>query len=205
MDNTQQLAQEVRHIRTMMEQSSRFVSLSGWAGVAAGLFCTVGVVLGDRLLADLPSPVASDLGGLLWHYRTLIGLAMVVMVAAGVVGFVTGLLRQRRMGLPLLTKASIRMAVNFLIPLGVGGAFCLLLLPVARELIPAAMLVFYGLACLHASKYSIDLLYSLGLIMCALGVVAGLTGANFWLLILGFGVLHIAYGLIMFRNEKAHV
>ena len=40
-----QYSNDIAHIRTMMERSSRFLSLSGWAGILPGIFALVGLVI----------------------------------------------------------------------------------------------------------------------------------------------------------------
>jgi hypothetical protein len=62
-----------------------------------------------------------------------------------------------------------------------------------------ATLIFYGLALVNAGKYTIKEIRYLGITEIALGILASFVvgyGLIFWSL--GFGVLHIAYGLTMY-------
>ena len=94
---------------------------------------------------------------------------------------------------------------NFLIPLGAGGLFCLAMLQYGYvALIAPATLLFYGLSCVNASKYTLGDIRRLGLACIALGLVATQFvgyGLLFWAV--GFGGFHLLYGSIMyFKYEK---
>lgn len=112
------------------------------------------------------------------------------------------------MGQGLWDASAKRLLVNLMIPLIAGGLFALALLFNGSVLmVPAATLVFYGLALLNASKYTLDEIRWLGLSEAALGVIAAFwpgAGLLFWAL--GFGVLHIFYGGLMYlRYERGSV
>jgi uncharacterized membrane protein HdeD (DUF308 family) len=67
------------------------------------------------------------------------------------------------------------------------------------------MLIFYGLALVNASKYTIGTVQYLGYTQIVLGLIcAAFPGYGFWFWVVGFGILHIVYGSIMhFKEEKA--
>ena len=114
--------------------------------------------------------------------------------------------RSRRMGQGLWDASARRMAINLFVPLAFGGLFALaLVFHGAVHLLPAATLLFYGLGLLNAAKYTLDEIRWLGLSEASLGVVAAFwadAGLLFWAL--GFGVLHILYGGIMYmRHERS--
>ena len=94
---------------------------------------------------------------------------------------------------------------SMLVPLGVGGVFSLALFYYGLPgLVAPATLVFYGLALFSASKYTLDEIRWLGASELVLGVVALFwldAALLFWAL--GFGVLHIFYGGLMYlRYER---
>jgi hypothetical protein len=66
------------------------------------------------------------------------------------------------------------------------------------------MLIFYGLALLNASKYTLKEIRYLGMSEICLGLIASAWvqfGIVFWGI--GFGMLHIIYGTFMyFKYEK---
>ncbi|RYY33240.1 MAG: hypothetical protein EOP46_16985, partial [Sphingobacteriaceae bacterium] len=66
-------------------------------------------------------------------------------------------------------------------------------------IVAPASLIFYGLALVAASNYTFGVVKYLGILQIALGLIAALLpgyGLLFWAL--GFGVLHIIYGSIMY-------
>ena len=70
-------------------------------------------------------------------------------------------------------------------------------------LIAPVMLIFYGLALINAEKYTFSDVKYLGFCELVLGAVSLFFieyGLIFW--ITGFGILHILYGLVMFKKYK---
>ena len=96
--------------------------------------------------------------------------------------------------------SSKRLVLNFLIPMVVGGIYILIILGQQKYgQTGALMLIFYGLALINASKYSVSDIRYLGYIEVVLGLICALLpGYGFWLWVLGFGVLHIIYGIAMY-------
>lgn len=91
------------------------------------------------------------------------------------------------------------------VPLVSGGLVVMLLV---REgligLVAPMMLLFYGLSLYNASKYTITEVKILGFVQIALGLVNMVMlgyGLLFWAI--GFGLMHIVYGIIMhIRYER---
>ena len=92
-----------------------------------------------------------------------------------------------------------------LIPLVTGGIFIIVLLIQNHiQLIVPGLLIFYGLALVNAAKFTLDEVFYLGILEIITGLVSAFFsgwGIIFW--ILGFGVLHIIYGVIMYRKYEA--
>src|SRR5690349_25176609 len=83
----QDTLQEVKDIRRMMERSSRFISLSGLSGVAAGVFALVGAgiaryVIFKEYYGDYDTRGRFDSIAFANLKLQLIGLAAVVFLAA---------------------------------------------------------------------------------------------------------------------------
>lgn len=205
---------ELAHIRGIMDRSTRFLSLSGLSGVIAGVLALFGAFAAHRYMTmymavhDDPLTYASmpDDPEAYWAgVGVLVGIALVVLVLALTGAFWFTWRRSRRLGQSLYDAAARRLMVNMLIPLGSGGIFCLALLWYGLPgLVPPATLVFYGLALVNGSKYTLDEVRWLGLSQLALGLIASFwvgAGLLFWAL--GFGVLHIFYGALMYlRHER---
>ena len=205
---------ELAHIRGLMDRSTRFLSLSGLSGVVAGVLALLGALVAQRYMAEHlaiqenPLTYGDPVGAsrdYVQHLLTLVGIAVSVLVLALIGAFWFTWRRSARLGQTLWDASAQRLAVNLFLPLAAGGIFCLALLYAGLPgLVPSATLVFYGLALLNASKYTLDEIRWLGLSELALGLVAAFwigAGLLFWAL--GFGVLHIFYGTVMYlRHER---
>ena len=129
----------------------------------------------------------------------------VVLLASLTVAVVLSVRRARKKGLPVWDGTGRRMLVNLFIPLGAGGLFCGILLQHAPQLIAATTLIFYGLALLNASKYTLPDIRTVGIIEIALGLLCGFfagTGTSLLFWALGFGVLHIIYGVVLYNKYE---
>jgi hypothetical protein len=94
---------------------------------------------------------------------------------------------------------------NLLVPLAAGGVFCIALLYHGIiYLIAPATLLFYGLALLNASKYTLSEIRWLGITEMLLGLTASIIpGYGLLVWAIGFGILHIIYGMVMYlRYER---
>ena len=202
---------QLTEIRAIMERSSRFISLSGLSGVGAGVVALAGTALGHYYLQQeygaqgFRRLFETSQGERLAALPFLLGLALAMIVAAVLVAAFFTLRRTRREGLrSIWTAPARRLAVALAIPLVAGGLFCLrLFLSGAVELVVPGMLVFYGLALLNGSKYTLDEIKYLGLTQIALGLVALLV-PQYGLLLFGagFGLGHIGYGLLMYNRYE---
>ena len=184
--------QEIREIHAMMNRSSRFISLSGWSGISAGVIALMAAYIAYRVdyytLTTLP----------------LIGIAALVILMAIVAVIFFTRREAEKNEQPVWNVASKRLVINLSIPLVTGGLICLaFLLRGNTAMLAPITLVFYGLALVNASKYTLSEIRSLGLAEITLGIIA-IFFTHFGLLLwaLGFGVLHIIYG-IMVQTRKA--
>lgn len=92
------------------------------------------------------------------------------------------------------------------IPLATGGLFILSMLQYDEwRYIAPACLIFYGLALVNASKYTLTDIRYLGLLEIVLGLInTQFIGYGLYFWAFGFGVLHIVYGAIMWwKYEKS--
>lgn len=198
---------DISEIKGMMERSSRFISLSGLSGIMAGIYALAGAYIAYSLIYSEQSFYsykrieASD-------YDTLALLvldALIVLVLALGTGIYFTTKRATKQGLKIWDNTAKRLLINLLIPLVTGGLFALIL--VLRGfvgIVAPITLIFYGLALVNASKYTLTDVRYLGLSEILLGLLASYYigyGLLFWAL--GFGVLHIIYGTLMYyKYEK---
>ena len=198
--------QELAEIKAMMERSSRFLSLSGLSGVLAGIYALIGSGLtyywiyfpNSRWGAGV-EPL--DIGII---FQRLLILAFVVLVLA--VG-TAGLLSQKRSAKTanqFWNPASKRFMKALFIPVVSGGLFAFSLIHKGQfDLIAAATLVFYGLGLINASHFALNDIKNLGFGQLILGLIAAFfpaVGLICWAL--GFGVLHVAYGTMMYYKYE---
>lgn len=209
MSEQDQHLEALQDIRQMMQRSSRFLSLSGLSGIAAGFWALVGAWLAHNKIAGYESRYAQ--GETYSRFAFDSFRLQLFLLACGVLGlalvsaFYFTWRKTRKDRVPLWNHTSQQLTWNMLIPLTAGGFFVLALLQNAVwYFVAPACLVFYGLALINASKYTLSDVRYLGISEIILRLVATQYlnhGLLFWAL--GFGVLHIVYGFMMWwKNER---
>jgi len=216
MTNEKEQLEAISDIRKMMEKSSRFISLSGLSGIFAGVFALIGAATVFLYFSEYFYPryynmgvyLREDLihGDDLIKFTTFLFIdgALILVLAIGSAIFFTTR-RAKKNGQSIWDATVKRLLINIFIPLATGGIFCVaLLLHKQIHLIAPATIVFYGLALLNASKYTLNEIKYLGISEIIIGLIASIFvgyGLIFWAI--SFGVLHIVYGSIMyFKYEK---
>jgi hypothetical protein len=211
--------QDLKEIRSLMEKSSRFISLSGISGIITGVVALVGAVLGymrlqkywqvmdDSRFGDYSSFIHTtmpmELG---WSTAfDLVLIAGMVLVISVVASAYFTMRQARKNGQSIWDKSSQRLLVNMMIPLITGGMFALILIKQDLfGLVAPVTLIFYGLALINASKYTLNDVRYLGIAQVILGLInAGSIGYGIFFWAIGFGVFHIIYGVVMyFKYER---
>ena len=208
MKKEEEYIRDLTEIRSMMERSTKFVSLAGWSGVLVGLYALAGTYIAYRLIPsdakainDLTdnNPAFSDI------VLNLSALAIVVLLLAIGTAMFLSYRKAMQNGEKLWTPTSRRLLINMAIPLGTGGLFVIILLFKGLVgLIVPSMLIFYGLTLINASKFTFEEMKSLGIIEILLGLAAAWYmsyGLLFWGI--GFGIVHVIYGIYLHqRYEK---
>ena len=200
--------QDIKDIRRIMERSSRFISLSGLSGVAAGICALVGVFFAFRILDSYYGAYNSQgfFSGDEFSKLKLrfILLGSIVFVVAFTSSFYLTWRKAKKQGLPLWDHTSKRLAINMLIPLIAGGIFVLGMLRYDIWLfVSPACLVFYGVALVNATKYTLSDIRYLGYFEIVLGLCnMFFPGYGLWFWAAGFGVLHIIYGIAMWMKYE---
>jgi hypothetical protein len=132
----------------------------------------------------------------------LIFIAIVVLAASISTGLWFSNKKAKKSGLSLWSPTTRRLIVNISIPLVTGGIFILVMLYTGHfGLAAPASLIFYGLALIQGSANTYDEIRYLGFSEIILGLISAIYpgyGLIFWAL--GFGVLHIVYGAIMYNK-----
>ena len=179
-----------------MDKSSQFISLSGLSGVLAGVYALAGAIFIKYIDALQDGYVIVDS----YSFKIILGVALAVLLLSIATGLLFSIRKARRVGETVWNNTSKRLITNFMIPLVTGGVFSLLLIKNQYYgLIAPITLIFYGMACVNASKYTLRDVRYLGVTVIVIGLAATYFmgyGLEFWAL--GFGVCHILYGSIMY-------
>src|SRR5690606_7990263 len=199
---------DIAEIRSMMERTSKFLSLSGWAGVMAGIYALAAAYVTYATLGFNPSEIIPPAGAAATAPPIppqLLSLAFgTLLLAVGTAVFLSQRKSHKR-GEKLWNTTSRRLVVNMAIPLVTGGLVILILLSHGMAGLAAPFsLIFYGLAPYGAGSLTYGTIELLGLREIGLGLI-GTCFIGYGLLCwaIGFGVLHIVYGIyIHYRYEK---
>lgn len=204
MNNKHQ--KDLEHIRSMMERSSRFISLSGKSGVIAGIVALAAAFFSYYLLKNsggeyFGSKHINLTASLLTR---LIITSAATLIIALFFGIYFTIQKSKRNNQKIWNSLTKRLLVSLFIPLAAGGIFCIALFYQGHlGLVAPVMLIFYGLALMNASKYTFNDVEYLGYCELILGLISLFMegyGLIFWAI--GFGVLHIVYGIMM--QKKYH-
>lgn len=211
MENQKEHLEALKDIRQLMKQSNRFLSLSGLSGIFAGIYALIGAYLGHRAIHMFASRYYSDDFSYDSFYNvtllTCIVICAGVLIASLITAFILTARKAKKNGQKLFDHTAIQLLINMLIPLAAGGLFCIAMLYHGRGyviLVGPAMLIFYGLALINASKYTLHDIRYLGCLEVLLGLISCFyLGYSLIFWAIGFGVLHIIYGTIMwFKYER---
>lgn len=208
MSYESQPLETLQDIRRMMQRSSKFISLSGLSGIAAGAWALVGAFIAYDWIQDyyrqynISGYSGAAFQKLKW---SLILLAGAVLAAALASAFFFTWRRASQNNLPVWDHTAKKLTINMLIPLITGGLLILAILQYDEwRFVAPLCLIFYGLALVNGSKYTLSDIRYLGLLQIVLGLISTQFigyGLYFWAF--GFGVLHIVYGFVMWwKNER---
>ncbi|MEI6948536.1 hypothetical protein V9K67_15185 [Paraflavisolibacter sp. H34] len=209
MDERNHHLEAIDDIKKLMHQSSRFISLSGWSGVAAGLCALVGAAYtggriecwkrGDCAFGTIPPGSESET-----LQYTLVLIALLTFFLAFTSAFFFTYARSRKIGLPLWGHTSRRVLVAVAVPMIAGGLLIWRMMDFGFfGLVAPACLLFYGLALVNASKFTLPEIRYLGYCQLVLGIInLWVIGYGLYFWAMGFGVLHIVYGMVMWNKYE---
>jgi hypothetical protein len=178
----------LRFIRETMERASSFTAVPGWGGVVMGI---------SALCAAY---VASQ--------QTTVKAWMLTWMVEGLLAFVIGgwaMDRKARAAeLPLLSGPGRKFALGLAPPIFVGALLTIVLYRAnSASVIPGMWLLLYGTGVVTGGMFSVGIVPILGLCFMTLGAVALFCPAAWGtaFMALGFGVLHIVFGLVIARKH----
>lgn len=208
MSDKQDYLRDIAEMRSMMERSSKFLSLSGWAGIMAGLYALAGAFVATKIFAFAPGNVGYGTvqsSSAPSSLQKVIFLSIAVLVLSIGTAVLLSYRKANRKGEKFWNPTARRLLVNLAVPLFAGGILIVvMILKGLIGFIAPFSLLFYGLSLYNASKFTYEEVRSLGLIEIALGLVSSYFidfGVLFWAI--GFGIVHIIYGVyIHYRYER---
>ena len=132
MNEQQQSLQDLQHIKQMMERSSRFISLSGLSGIAAGTCALVGAWFANRVILDNGGPSGyrelvtktlevTSLQDFMSH--RLFQIAVYTFIGALLSAFLFTYTRSRKSNVPMWGYTSRRLIINVAVPMIAGGIY----------------------------------------------------------------------------------
>ena len=194
--------QEISEIRSMMERSSKFLSLSGWAGIFVGLYALIGAYFAYEIFyaeVNFPTYTSNTPEEFTANVWELIFLALgILALAIGTATFLSWKKAKKRRE-KVWNFTSRRLLSNMAVPLVSGGILIIiLLLKNLVELLAPLSLLFYGIALYNASKYTYNDVKFLGIFQIVLGLISAYF-VNYGLICwaVGFGMAHIVYGVYL--------
>jgi hypothetical protein len=206
--------EHLAEIRSLMERSSRFISLSGLSGILAGTYALIGAYIARMYIKNSERYIEFIEGystryvATSWdEYRVFILLGLAVVALSISSGFLLTMRRAKINNQTMWDKSALRMLINLAIPLAAGGAFCYIMLHHGYVgMVAPATLIFYGLALVNGSKYTLDTIRHLGIVEIVLGLISAFdigNGLFYWAV--GFGVMHIVYGTAMWWKYERKI
>ncbi|MFY9242934.1 MAG: hypothetical protein WAO74_07905 [Polaribacter sp.] len=188
---------DISEIKTLMNKSSRFISLSGLSGILAGIYALIGAAYAYWLVNNSGRDYLI-LDGKIFRL-IILDLVIITSLSIGTAIFLTTK-KAKKNDEKIWDSLTKRLLTSFIVPLLAGGIYIIIILNNQKYgQTGALMLLFYGLALLNASKYTLGDIKYLGYTQIVLGLISALyPGYGFWFWVLGFGIMHIIYGALMY-------
>jgi len=200
-----EIQDELVSIRRLMERSSKFISLSGLSGILAGIYALIGAGFAlhfDHFVIPQFNYSSDDSGSYSFRlsFPPLLIIAFLVLIASIGTGIFLSLRKSKKNGQPIWGKVSQSLLFHMATPLITGGILILVFIYRGYYgIIAPATLIFYGLSLVGASNFTFADVKYLGLCEIILGLIAAcLPGYGLFFWAIGFGVLHIVYGSMMY-------
>lgn len=200
------LVKELASIRNLMEKSSKFISISGISSILIGTYALLGAAYAYYQVYGFDSQM-----GYRDHYvnepLVIVKLsltALLVLIASIFTGVFMAIKKAKANRQSIWNTTSRALLVAMAVPLCTGGLFAII--AIFKEnyaVVSSILLIFYGLALTAGSHYTFNEIKGLGILEIVLGLLALLFPGNgiiFWAL--GFGVLHIIYGVIVHKKYE---
>ena len=178
----------LRFIRETMESAGTFTAISGWGEVVIGL-----TAIPAALLA------AAQPSTLRW-----VAVWVIEAVIAAAISLASMTFKARQTRIPLMPKSLRKLVLSFSPPMAVGALLTVALVRMnLMVLLPGTWMLLYGTAVVTAGTYSVRSVPVMGAGFIALGAVSLFAppGWDTWLMMAGFGGLHLIFGALIARRH----
>jgi hypothetical protein len=175
-------------IRSTMERATAFTAVPGWGGVAMGVTALIAAVVAAR-------QETADGWLVVWLVEAV--------VAMGIESFAIAR-KARALGGAILARPAKRFLLSFTPPIAAGAILTLALYQAELyRALPGLWLLLYGTGVVTGGAFSVRAVPVMGLCFMVLGMAAALGPASWGdpLMALGFGVLHIGFGVFIARRH----
>lgn len=177
----------LRFIRETMEAAGTFTAVSGWGQVVMGVTAVIAAQVAERFGHGKDWAIV-------WAAEAFLALLISVWFMY---------IKARSASMPLLTGTARKMLFSFTPVFVVGMVVTLALMQRGLyDLLPAIWMLIYGSGVVSAGAFSVRIIPVMGAAFIAVGGAALFAPAA-WsaaLMTLTFGVLHMAFGLIIARR-----
>ena len=199
MEN-QPISTTLNEIRSLMERSTRFLSLSALSFVLVGIYACISAYTVYHLYGGQHSGPILQINTPSRLYTT-IGIALLLLTLSLATVFLLSYGKAKKESAHVhLDQTTRRLLWHFFFPLIIGGLLCLsLIYHLHYGLTSSIMLIFYGLSVVNCSKYTYSNIQYLGYAEILLGVLDSFFQGHallFWTI--GFGLFHILYGIYFY-------
>jgi len=177
----------LRFIRETMEAAGTFTAVSGWGQVVIGLTAILAALIAGRL--------AGAEWVLVWAAEAFLALFISVWFMYH---------KAKSASLPLLTGSARKLLFSFSPVVVVGMVVTVALMQLQMySLLPGIWMLLYGTAVVAAGAFSVRSVPVMGAAFILAGAGALFTPVAWstaWMIV-GFGVLHIVFGIVIARRH----
>jgi hypothetical protein len=205
MKEEKDYTRDIAEIRSMMERSTKFMTLTGWPGIMAGIYALAGAFIAWKVFGFNPDELLyrhPDSGS---GYLNVFVLSGIVLAMAIVTAILDAYLKAGKKGEKAWNAQSKRLLLNMSAPLITGGILIMALIADGLiGLVPPLTLIFYGLSLFIAGNFTFNAVRILGIVEMTLGLISCYL-VKYELLIwaIGFGLAHMVYGIYMhYKYER---
>ncbi len=177
---------DLRFIRQTMERSAAFTAVPGWGMVAVGATALPATWLASHYAFNVRWVE-------IWLCEAVLAVSLAIVAIQS---------KAARRGLPWTSGPGRRVAISFVPPV---AAAALLTMPLFRanlaSVLPGAWMLLYGVGVITGGAFSVSVVPVMGVCFMVAGALAlFLPAMGNWAMALGFGGLHILFGIWIARR-----